>query len=158
MAPLLEELMNLFTPVIPVCSKSPHAMRFGPSRATDVGYDLPIWLPCGSKYIASGHSVDLPTGVSIKLPHDVGARIISRSSTHLKLHLDVYEGLIDPGYTGELRICVANHTVEGIKVVDGQRLAQVIFFPVIRPTLRFVDELTVEDNERGNRGFGSTGS
>lgn len=126
-----------------------------PAKPNDVGYDLPLWLPRQDVAIEPGEWKDLPTGYRLCLPPEIGARIVSRSSTLFRLKLRVYEGLIDPGYTGELRVMVENPTKERIIVQDGQRLAQVVFIPVIRPTIFEVEDFPATD--RGDSGFGSTG-
>ncbi len=139
-----------------VRSTSPHKRMFQTANPDDVGFDLPIHLEgIPSMNILNHSRKDLPTGIYILLPPDIGARIISRSSTFFTYGLEVYEGLIDPGYTGELRVMVMNRSGEMVRVHDGQRIAQVVFFPVIRPVLIEVAEFP--PTARGTKGFGSTG-
>ncbi len=98
----------------------------------------------------------LQTGVRLNLPPGTACRIAPRSSTFLKTGLIVYEGIIDPGYQGELQIFVQNPTDESVEIVNGQRLAQVLFFPVVSPVFEHVESMP--DTPRGECGFGSTGS
>jgi dUTP diphosphatase len=126
------------------------------AKQHDIGHDLPLWLPEGDVVLEPGRRLDLPTGLRICLPQTLGARIVSRSSTFFRLGLEVYEGLIDPGYTGELKVMILNRTERPVTVKDGQRLAQVVFFPAIRPRLCAVPEFPKTD--RGEDGFGSTGT
>lgn len=67
---------------------------------------------------------------------------------------DVITGKIDPGYHDNIGIIVRSNDREGFVVKAGTRLAQITFYRVVKPRLKFVDELSGED--RGG-GFGSTG-
>jgi hypothetical protein len=70
-----------------------------------------------------------------------------------------YFGIMKAGYTGPLMISVWNRGAQGsapIVIQPGDRIAQLIFVPVVRPLFRVVDAFT-NDSERGSGGFGSTG-
>lgn len=125
------------------------------SKEDDSGYDLPLWLPDGF-FVIPAHGVkDLRTGLRLCLPREYGALIKARSSAFKHHGLRVHEGLIDSGYTGELRVLAVNTTGSPVKVTDGQRIAQVVFFPVVRPSFAVVT--VFPETERGTDGFGSTG-
>lgn len=69
-------------------------------------------------------------------------------------------GLIDPDYTGEIMISVWNRNgpgTEPIVIEPGERIAQMIFVPVIRPAFEVVAEFGAQ-TARGAGGFGSTGA
>lgn len=69
-------------------------------------------------------------------------------------------GVIDADYNGPLLISVWNRSVLGsppVRITPGDRIAQLLFVPVARPILRFVEAFS-KDSERGDGGFGSTGS
>lgn len=69
-------------------------------------------------------------------------------------------GLIDPDYAGEILISVWNRNPAGsspIEIRAGERIGQLVFVPVVRPSFEVVDEFT-ERTTRGSGGFGSTGS
>lgn len=127
---------------------------------TDAGFDLAVK---GDQIVQGGRCahpwnparVLLPTGVAICMEEGTAARIVARSSTWDRHHLIVYEGLIDPGYQGELLIGVLNFGTSPVHIKDGERIAQVVFFPVITPA--FVHVGSFPETERGTRGFGSTG-
>lgn len=145
-----------------VLSTTRHSHLFKLAHANDVGYDLPLLIdnPSGCQTLQHGVTYDLSTGISILMSRDIGARIVSRSSTFFRLGIEVYEGLIDPGYTGELKIIVTNRTGVPVTLHDGQRIAQVVFFPVVRPILVAVSEFPDVQHgysHRGSDGFGSTG-
>lgn len=69
-------------------------------------------------------------------------------------------GLIDPDYTGEILISVWNRAAIGtppIEIHPGERIGQMVFVPIVRPTFEVVEEFTGQ-TERGTAGFGSTGT
>lgn len=64
-------------------------------------------------------------------------------------------GTIDSDYTGEIRAVIFNHSWKFIKIKPGQKITQLLIFPIITPEPEVVDSL--QPTERGNNGFGSTG-
>ncbi len=120
--------------------------------SSDAGIDLPI---VRSTHINPGDSKDISVGVNIKIPDGYWGSIKARSSTIMKKGLTIMEGVIDPGYTGELSVVVFNPT-DKIKYVDkGDRLAQLILIKKHETTIKYVDEMPKTD--RGKLGFGSSG-
>lgn len=125
-----------------------------PSRAheTDAGFDLYVSRPA---VIEPNQFMDIHTDVQIAMPDGVWARIEGRSSTLRKRGLLVNTGIIDTGYTGELFAGVWNLTDEPVKVEVGERLAQLIFCPMVIPELVMATQLP--ETDRGTSGFGSSG-
>ena len=69
-------------------------------------------------------------------------------------------GLIDADYTGPIMVSAWNRNAPGtppIVIEPGQRFAQMMFVPVIRPAFRLVESFT-RTSVRGEGGFGSTGA
>jgi dUTP pyrophosphatase len=69
-------------------------------------------------------------------------------------------GLIDPDYTGPILVSAWNRSPPGSEPIvlnAGERFAQMLFVPILRPALRIVDSFSVE-TARGPGGFGSTGT
>jgi dUTP pyrophosphatase len=64
-------------------------------------------------------------------------------------------GTIDSGYTGSIRAVLFNHSWRFVRIRRHQKITQLVILPIITPELEIVDGL--EDTERGNGGFGSTG-
>jgi len=64
-------------------------------------------------------------------------------------------GTIDSDYRGTLEIILINLGSQDFTVKNGDRIAQLVIAPVIRPVLEEADSLSV--TLRGNNGFGSTG-
>lgn len=119
----------------------------------DVGYDL--YTVRDTTVPAKGcRPVDVPTGVSVKVPNGFWGYIIGRSSTARKHGLDIVPGVIDTGYTGELFACCWNRNDEDFVIPKGTRVAQLVIKKVYTPEVFEVDELP--RTERGATGFGST--
>ena len=125
------------------------------AHSTDSGLDLhydgnQVILPCATKLILS-------TGISIQLPLSTEAQIRSRSGLAAKQGLVVLNspGTIDEGYTGEIKVILYNTGSEHVTINPGDKIAQMVICPVLRPWILEVDELEV--TARGDKGFGSTG-
>lgn len=133
-----------------------------PIKATDgsVGYDLFVY---GSHCIYPGRNA-VRTGLSIQLPDGFEATVRPRSGCSLKGIPDEYNlrhnadalmGTIDTDYRGEIKIIVKNDEDIEFFLENGQRIAQLVISPVFTGVAEVVDEL--DDTERGDNGFNSTG-
>ena len=120
----------------------------------DAGWDLFVSEDCN---IAPGETVDVHTGVRIKMPRALFARITGRSSSLRKHKLLINEGIIDNGYTGELFVCVHNLGNETFHVKRGMRVAQVLFHQIEDVRWSQVESIGSTSDGRGANGFGSTG-
>ena len=112
----------------------------------------------GDVTLNAGARQVLPTGVAIALPSaDYVALICARSGLASKHGITMANGVgvIDSDYRGELRVALFNESDTDYTIHDGDRIAQLMVLPVVRPTLEFVEEL--DETERGAGGFGSTG-
>lgn len=102
-------------------------------------------------------SMPVKTGVHIQLPEGWVAFILPRSSIGAKtpLRLSNSAGVIDSGYRGEVRALYDNIGDEPYQIHKGDRIAQMLVMPSYRFKANVVDSL--EDSDRGEAGFGSTG-
>ncbi len=121
-------------------------------HSNDVGYDLhasePVKIPQGEVKM-------VPTGLKMKLPKDVEAQVRPRSGLSLSgLSVLNSPGTIDPGYRGEVKVIMANLLGDDFQVEKGDRIAQMVFNKVEHPE---VIEGSLDETERGEGGFGSTG-
>jgi dUTP pyrophosphatase len=100
----------------------------------------------------------LRTGVNIQLPEGWLAMIFPRSSTGAKtsLRLSNSVGIIDSGYRGELGVLFDNTSTGAVEIKKGDRIAQLLVMPSYRFQPKVVESL--EDSDRGEGGFGSTGT
>lgn len=126
---------------------------FMPTRAheTDAGLDL---YAREDSIVSAKESVKFDTGVHIELPPDTVGFIKSKSGLNTK-HGITSEGVIDEGYTGSIVVKLYNHSGRDYAIKRGDKISQLVILPVFKPTLELVDNL--EETERGNNGFGSTG-
>lgn len=106
--------------------------------------------------IPPGEFRDVPTGLRLGLPPGHWARITGRSSTLRKRGLLVAEGVIDNGYTGPIYAGCWNLTDQPVTVAVGERVAQLILFPIVPAEYDEVAEITSADG-RSDNGFGSSG-
>jgi dUTP pyrophosphatase len=90
------------------------------------------------------------------LPNGVYGRVAPRSGLAVKHGIQVGAGVVDPDYTGEVKVVLFNHGDKDFEVKKGDRVAQLILERCETPEVEEVG--TVEDTERGAGGFGSTGA
>ena len=119
----------------------------------DAGSDL---AAVSDTVVGSGAGAQIPTGIGVAIPDGTFGLIIGRSSTFCRIGLMVQPSVIDAGFRGDLFIAVYNPTPNDIRVVAGQRLAQIIIVPFVKPSFKYIDKLPL--GERGTRGVGSTDS
>lgn len=118
---------------------------------TDAGLDL--YAPCDAVVPAMGRET-IMTGVCIQLPEGMVGLVKSRSGLMTKQGLTT-DGVIDEGYTGQIGVCLFNHTLTDYQVKAGERIAQLVILPCSKPELTLVENL--DDSLRSEKGFGSTG-
>jgi dUTP pyrophosphatase len=115
--------------------------------------DEPLVIPPGSApvLVSAGFAVHMGD------PH-LAALVLPRSGMGHKrgLVLGNLVGLIDPDYTGPIMVSAWNRGVEAVTLAPGERFAQMMFVPVVRPVLQAVAAFSV-NTARGAGGFGSTG-
>jgi len=107
--------------------------------------------------IGVGQRVLVPTGIAIALPDDCEAQIRPRSGLALNHGLTLLNtpGTIDSDYRGEIKVIVINLGDQEYILTRGERIAQMVFAPVLKPEIVEVEILN--STERGSGGFGHTG-
>lgn len=120
----------------------------------DAGFDLYV---SEDTTVPFGKFVDVPLGISVELPPGTWAMLTGRSSTIRRRGLLVTQGIIDNGYRGPLYAGVQNLNDTTVRLERGERIAQLILFPLIVPMLEGpLPHLSPSD--RGHNGFGSSGA
>lgn len=107
--------------------------------------------------LAPGARMLIPTGLSIALPSGYEAQVRPRSGLALKQGVTVLNspGTIDADYRGEVGVILINHGEAAVEIRRGDRIAQLLFAPVVRGQWQVVEDLG--QTARGAGGFGSTG-
>ncbi len=108
--------------------------------------------------IGVGERKLIPTGIRLEIPRGYEGQVRPRSGLALKHGVTVLNapGTIDSDYRGEVSVILVNHGKEPFTVRHGDRIAQLVIAPVVQA--RFVAADSLSDTERGQCGFGSTGT
>lgn len=117
-----------------------------------VGYDLYSNVDC---IIEPNERELVGTGISTSFPDGVYGRVAPRSGLAVKKGINVGAGVIDPDYTGEIKVLLFNHGKDKFVIEKGDRIAQLVLEKCATPEICELELL--EETERGGGGFGSTG-
>lgn len=124
-----------------------------PTRAHDFDAGLDLYSPV-RQVIRANDWVSIDTGVHIEIqPWSVGM-LTSKSGLMAKEGI-TSRGTIDSGYTGSIKAVLFNHSKKDYIVEKGQKITQLVIIPCALPELELVDSL--EETDRGDNGFGSSG-
>ena len=126
-----------------------------PTRANahDAGYDL---YALEDLEIGPHNQKLVKTGVSMAIPKGYVGLIWPRSGLAHKHGLDVFAGVIDAGYRGDIGVILYNSKLDHYKIKKGERIAQILFQKIEGFELVEVSELNKTDRDAD--GFGSTGA
>lgn len=108
--------------------------------------------------MAPGQTELIPTGLAIHIADEsLAAVILPRSGLGHKhgVVLGNLVGLIDSDYQGQLMVSVWNRSDKAFTVEPGERMAQMVFVPVVQAEFNIVDDF--DATERGAGGFGHSG-
>lgn len=124
-----------------------------PTRAhrTDAGLDLYADEPAT---VYPSRVTTVHTGVAVAIPRDYVGLIWPRSGLAVKSGVDVFAGVIDAGYRGEIQVALTT-VGDPVPISTGDRIAQLLIQPVEACDPVIVRELPEAD--RGAAGFGSSG-
>jgi len=139
------------------------------ANSSDAGYDLfsteyATLEPFQRKLIS--------TGINVEIPEGFYGRVAPRSGLACKKGIDVMAGVIDSGYRGEIKVLLINFSFEGynskpnafeamfgsanrMEIKPGERIAQLIIEKC--HTVEWKPMKTLEESQRGEQGFGSSG-
>ena len=132
-----------------------------PTYATDgsAAVDLRAAIDEGTTVtINPGERALIPTGIAISPARkDVVAIVAARSGLAIKKGICLANsiGVIDSDYRGEICVGLLNTSKEPFVVERGDRIAQMMFMPIL--TANFIASSSLDETERGAGGFGSTG-
>lgn len=130
-----------------------------PTKATSgsAGFDL---YACIKEDVCLnvGESILIPTGIAIELPNSqMAAFIFARSGLATKFGISLSNGVgvVDSDYRGEICVGLRNFGKDKYIIKKNERVAQMIIMPVIKSKL--IEQTALNETERGQHGFGSTG-
>lgn len=127
---------------------------FMPDRAhrNDAGADIrtpvPFTLKAHGSYIVN-------TGVGIQIPDGWFGKLESKSGLNVKASVVCPGGVIDAGFRGTIVVRLENHSSIDYHFKAGEKIVQLVILPCLLCDFKRVDRL--DDAERGDSGFGSTG-
>lgn len=113
----------------------------------DAGLDFYALNPT----IVNPHEVKvIRTGITIELPPHYFGLMKPKGGSNF----DIFAGVVDPNYQGEILIKVYNPSDEPISFLGGQAVGQMVFIPIIRPDLKLVDKDKIHKavTDRGETG------
>ena len=102
----------------------------------------------------------VPTGIKVSFQEGYEIQVRPKSGLALKQGLTVLNtpGTVDQGYTGEIQVIVFNTNNHSVMIPKGMKVGQAVLCPVINGKyVRFEKVDTLNEKDRGNNGFGSTG-
>lgn len=123
------------------------------NHSADAGYDL---YALNGEIISKHTHKLIKTGISLDIPKGYVGLVWPRSGLAYKYGLDVFAGVIDSGYRGDVGVILFNSQYSDYHIEAGDRIAQIVLQKVEDFELVEVDDL--DDTLRGDGGFGSSGS
>ena len=128
-----------------------------PTRANagDAGLDL---YAAESAHIGPGERWQVATGIAVEIPEGHAGLVLPRSGLAKRHGISLVNapGLIDSGYRGEVKVLLLNNDpAEIFRIEPGDRIAQLLVTPFAQAEP--VQAETLNETERGEGGFGSSG-
>jgi len=106
--------------------------------------------------LGPGVTQTIPTGIALRAPKGHVILVCSRSGMATEgVFVANAPGVVDPDYTGEIKVILVNAGLSSRYIRHGDRIGQVLIVPFITPPL--VEVAVLPQTERGERGFGSSG-
>lgn len=126
-----------------------------PMTASAAGSDL---CAIEDTHLQPGERRLIKTGLAMEIPAGYVGLVCSRSGMALKHGVFVLNapGVVDSDYRGDVGVILFNGGSSAFPIMTGDRIAQLLIMPVAQVGFMDVEEL--DDTERGEGGFGSTGN
>jgi deoxyuridine 5'-triphosphate nucleotidohydrolase len=119
----------------------------------DTGYDI---FAVEDKVIPARGSAVVDTGIEVAyITPGFWFKIEARSGLGFKYSVAPHPGIVDNPYRGNLGIKLYNYSDVPYEVKKGDRIAQMVFYPIVEPHIGWLGEKV--DTERNEKGFGSSG-
>ncbi len=128
-----------------------------PTRGSEYAAGSDLYSAENDLYIEDRQTVMIGTGIAMEIPEGYVGLVYARSGLACKEGLAPANkvGVIDSDYRGEIKVALYNQSGEKKLVKKGERIAQIVIAPFLTPQFTEVSEL--DETDRGDGGFGSTG-
>lgn len=136
---------------LPIQRLDPAAIVPTRAHSGDAGLDL---YALEDAPVIPGDGTAIATGIAVAIPYGHVGLIKPRSGLAVRHGIDTLAGVIDHGYTGEVKVLLTTHSETSRWIKAGERVAQLLVVPIAYATPQVVDALP--GSARGNGGFGST--
>lgn len=122
------------------------------------GYDLYACVDTEEVKLPAHTTVMVGTGVAVAVPEGYFGGIFARSGLAAKQSLRPANcvGVVDSDYRGEVKVALHNDSDQERRIEHGERIAQLVVIPYL--SLEFEEVTELDETERGEGGFGHTGS
>lgn len=141
---------------VKIVNKGPHALpQYGTPQSA--GMDLRAWLD-NPLTLQPLERALIHTGIYMQLPQGYECQVRPRSGLALKRGLTVLNspGTIDADYRGEVCVILANLSNDPQTIENGERICQIVVAK--HETVEWIPVSTLDETERGEGGFGHTGT
>lgn len=132
-----------------------------PSRGTKGSAGIDFYVPNDfqKQYVLPGEQILIPSGIKVNIPEGFCLIGFNKSSVAVK-GLSAGAVVVDEDFQGEIKLNLINTSINNIEIEPGQKIIQFILMPVVYCDIEEtnLDQLYSEITERGEGGFGSTGS
>jgi dUTP pyrophosphatase len=155
----LEDEMSNYSPKLDLGYVKLHPDAFDPkyNYETDSGFDLhaieEVEIPSFGRAL-------VPTGISFDIKDGYEIQVRSKSGLAINQGLMILNspGTVDNGYTGEVKGIIFNTNNHPVTITKGMKIGQAVLCPVVNGKwVNLVQKNKVNEKDRGNNGFGSTG-
>ena len=105
--------------------------------------------------------VNIPSGIKANVPKGYALIAFNKSGVSLKYGLDVGATVVDEDYQGVIHLSLTNTSMNSVHIDFGQKIVQFILIPMFYDKVELIeneDDLFDTESERGEGGFGSTGT
>ena len=131
-----------------------------PTYGTDYAAGADLYACLDEKILIAPHETKMVgTGIAMEIPDGYVGLVFARSGLACKKGLAPANkvGVIDSDYRGEIKVALHNHNGSGdaLEIENGERIAQIAIVPYLKADFEIAESL--EETERGEGGFGSTG-
>ena len=131
-----------------------------PVRGTENSAGIDFFIPDDfiPLLLEAGGSINIPAGIRVRFEDGFAFVAMNKSGVALKKNLQVGACVIDSDYTGEIHLHVTNIGQDVQMIKAGDKLVQFLMLKIDLPEVVELDKWEDVETERGDGGFGSTGT